>query len=118
MPARCKKQHFGGAVRSGPNDVPQWHLRHLLRGTLLQHKDPGRLQHFRQLRVFQQQAGELIARFRFLVGRIGKNNLEWLARRRRTKESKDILPANVALQFGPGQIPFDRRDRSGIFLHE
>jgi hypothetical protein len=56
--APLQKEDLGGSVLSCANSFPQRRGRHFFRGTLFQHEDAGRLEHFRESIIFEQHLGK------------------------------------------------------------
>src|ERR1700674_2859573 len=63
MTDALEEQDFGGAVCFRARDIPERHGRHRFRGPLFQNENSGRVEQLGELRVLEQEPGELTARF-------------------------------------------------------
>src|SRR6202011_4280592 len=106
----------GRAVGSCTENIPTLRLQNLFAWPFFQDKNAIWFEQLWQFFVRQESFGKALASFRFLVGRIGKNNPEFLGKTGTPEKFKNVLRTNRAAQFCFRQILLDRGDRLSIFL--
>src|SRR5947209_19690151 len=105
---RAREEDFRRAVGFCPRHVPQSRSEELLIRSLLQDENPVRLEKLRKFLILEQQSRELAAAFRFLVGRIGEDDVEVLVRLSAIEKSEDFPRYHASPQFRLNEILFDR----------
>src|SRR5262249_14780943 len=114
-----QKDNLSRAVLFPANQAPQRDFRDRFPGVLFQNKNSVTLKQPRQSLVMQKFVRKSFARFRFLVGRVGKDDLELVPGRGRIlKKAKSLLLPDPPGQSRFGEIFFNRRDRLSIFFNE
>ena len=81
-------------------------------------KIPSLRQAIGQAVVAQEQLGESVAQFRFIVGRVGEDQIVRLGRAGVVEKIKNVLFSDPSAQAGLREVAFDRADGMAVVLDE